>query len=93
MFLQAFEILLKDLEEGFAKFEEDLINYTGSESWVRGVCALGEWVRTPSLWAPRKRMRGNDSEEVPGVSLYHGRIAASYIPRYAWSQDEYERNA
>lgn len=32
---QAFEILLKDLEEGFAKFEEDLINYTTSEAWVR----------------------------------------------------------
>lgn len=91
--LQAFEILLKDLEEGFAKFEEDLINYTESETWVRGVCALGQWPRTPTLWVPGRCMRGNDIKELPGVSMFSCRIAASQIPRDASSQDEYEWNA
>lgn len=34
-FTQAFEVLLEDLETGFAKFEEDLIDFTSSDSWVR----------------------------------------------------------
>lgn len=31
---KAMEILLQDLEEGFAKLEEDLVNFTGSDAWV-----------------------------------------------------------
>lgn len=33
--LQAFKVLLEDLEMGFAKCEEDLIDFTSSQLWVR----------------------------------------------------------
>ena len=38
--LKALEILLEDLEKGFAKLEEDLVDFTSSESWVRALEGL-----------------------------------------------------
>lgn len=35
LFFQAFDVFLEDLETGFAKFEEDLVDFTSGESWVR----------------------------------------------------------
>lgn len=37
---KAMEILLQDLEEGFAKLEEDLVNFTGSDAWVSSTLRL-----------------------------------------------------
>ncbi|CAM9365620.1 unnamed protein product [Hapterophycus canaliculatus] len=34
---EAFDVLLEDLETGFAKFEEDLIDFTSSDSWPKVV--------------------------------------------------------
>eukprot|EP00752_Nemacystus_decipiens_P012062 g10693.t1 len=56
---EAFEVLLEDLETGFAKFEEDLINFTSSESWGKqrmrhdfaGVVERMERLRAPLEYA------------------------------------------
>eukprot|EP00903_Cladosiphon_okamuranus_P008310 g7994.t1 len=56
---EAFEVLLEDLETGFAKFEEDLVDFTSSESWGKqrmrhsfaGVVERMERLRAPLEYA------------------------------------------
>lgn len=43
--------MLEDLETGFAKFEEDLVDFTSSESWVRArERRLAPRVETSEVW-------------------------------------------